>query len=311
MGSVTKIDEALQLPAHLAKHFAQSPNTDLSDGAGSGGYPVVSYKGKVWAVSKGGERMTLMNEEGDPRASINVVILKANNKLSKVWYESSFSEGSNEKPDCYSKDSIAPESDSPKKQAEKCAICPKNAWGSRVTDTGSKAKACSDSRRMAIADPDDISTPMLLRVPAASLRPLAEYAKQLDKRKVPYQAMVTKIGFNPDAAHPEFTFKPVRWLNEAEAEAVAELQDSDTVADILAKDVSYDNSVTEPAPKAEEPVDDFLPPKEEAPAKTVKPKATKPVVEAEPEPAKPAPSKVLVDTDSSLDDLLAAFDDLK
>lgn len=313
MGAVTTAD-ATQLPAHLAKHFAVAPNTDLTEGAGGGGFPVISYKGKVWAVSKGGDRTILTNADGDPRASIDVVILKANGSLSKNYYATGYSEGSNEKPDCYSADGTAPAADAVSPQSNKCAICPKNQWGSRMSDTGGKGKACADSRRMAVAAPEDIEEVMLLRVPAASLKPLAEYAKALDKRKVPYQAMVTKIGFNPESAHPEFTFKPVRWLSEAEGDLVAELQDSERVTTILAKAPHFDESpAKEPAA---EPVDDFLPPREEPkPAAKKVEQVVEEAPEVEAEEVKPAPKprakKVeAVETASSLDDLLARFDDL-
>jgi hypothetical protein len=177
-----------------------------------------------------------------------------------------------------------------------------------MTDNGTKAKACADSRRMAVAAPEDIEEAMLLRVPAGSLKPLAEYAKALDKRKVPYQAMVTRVGFNPEAAHPEFTFKPIRWLDATEADLVVELQDSGKVNTILAKEGVFD---AEPAAKAEEPEDDFLPPREETkPAAKVEAVPEPEVEEVKPTP-KPRAKKVeAVETASNLDDLLARFDDL-
>lgn len=313
MGSITTA-EKLQLPAHIAARFNVQANSDLTEGTGAG-FPVISYKGKVWAVSKSGERTVLLNSEGDPRASIDVVILKANPKLSKIYYAKGFEEGTSEKPDCYSNDSITPAADAQNKQAEKCAICPKNAWGSRMSENGGKGKACSDSRRLAVADPADIENVMLLRVPAASLKPLGTFARELEKRNVPYQAMVTKIGFNPEVAHPEFTFKPLSWLTEEQADMVAELQDSDTVNDILAK--GGHDGPAEPAPAPAAPVDDFLPAADaiaEAP-KATKPKATKPkpAPVAEPEPEVEAPQEaatVLDDANASLDDLLKAFDNL-
>jgi hypothetical protein len=94
------------LPAHLQTLFGGAEvNDDMTAGV-SGGYPIISYRGKVWAISRGGERTIIVNEEGDPRASIEVVLIKANPNVSKIYYPAGYEEGSNDKPTCYSNDGI-------------------------------------------------------------------------------------------------------------------------------------------------------------------------------------------------------------
>jgi hypothetical protein len=225
--------ESAKLPAHIANLFGGNGASDLSGGVGSG-FPILSIKGKVWKVVRGKDGGQIVtNEDGDPRSSIEVVILKANPHLSKVYYAKGYVEGSDEKPSCYSNDGIAPAADAVEPQSKKCATCKWNQWGSKITESGSKAKACSDSRRIAVAPVGQINDPMLLRVPAASLKPLAEYGQMFAKKGVPYQAVVTKMSFVAEAASPILAFKYVNFLDADQAAQVREAMESDTVAQII------------------------------------------------------------------------------
>jgi hypothetical protein len=270
------------LPAHLQTLFGGAEvNDDMTAGV-SGGYPIISYRGKVWAISRGGERTIIVNEEGDPRASIEVVLIKANPNVSKIYYPAGYEEGSNDKPTCYSNDGITPGLDAEERQAEKCAVCPHNQWGSRISETGAKGKACSDSRRVAVASPQDLEDVMLLRIPAASLRELADYGKGLSKRGVPYQALTTKVRFDPESAYPKMLFQPSRWLTQEEAEVAAELRDSTLVGDITTLTMSRaagDVAAVAAQPEADPlaalgPRPDFVPPTTATAAPAPAPAAT-------------------------------------
>ncbi len=232
-----------QLPAHItALGDALVSGDDLTSGAG-GGFPVVSIKGKVFNVSRGDQReMILRPGTNEPAASIEVVILRANPALSKTYYAQGYVEGSEDKPTCYSQDGVAPAADAAEKQAVKCALCPHNQWGSRVSEHGSKGKACADVRRLAIAPIEQLNDPMLLRVPAASLKPLADYGDMLKKRGVKYPAVSTKISFDFQAAYPLLTFTPVSFITPEMAVTVQEMIGSDIVAKILGL-----NAVTQPS----------------------------------------------------------------
>ena len=276
MSNIIPFDSG-KLPSFL-KNKAAVAASELTANVGGGGFPVMSIKGKVFSLVRGGERETLMNpnDEDEVATSINVVILKANPNLSKVWYAKQFVEGSDAKPDCFSHDGVVPDPSVEKPQAKKCSVCPKNEWGSKVTEDGKKGKACADSRRLAIANVDAIDDPILLRAPAATLKPLAEYGGELAKRGVPYNAVLTKIGFDREAASPKLTFKAVGFLTEEQYEQVTKVVDEDVVASILGKPGET------PVPESSEPPDE--PPKDEAkPAKT-----EAKVAKAEPKPAKAA-----------------------
>jgi hypothetical protein len=215
--------KASALPAHLRKK-AKAVNV-FAAAVSAGGYPVVSIKGKVFHVQRGDER-TLVTKPGDDEeaaGSLEVVILATNPNKSKVYYDGGYVEGSSDKPVCYSNDGIAPAKDAEDPQSSKCATCPHNQWGSRISDNGSKVKACSDSMRLAIAPAGQINDPMLIRVPAASLKTLGAYGSQLAKRGVGPEDVITKIGFDYNVAHPALTFKAVRFVEEVEAAEIEQV----------------------------------------------------------------------------------------
>ena len=297
-----------QLPAFL--NAAGAGNlADVSIGAG---FPVVSIKGKVFTLKEGDEAKLITKPGTDePAASLEVVILdvgpSADMKFnSRVFYANGYEEGSNAKPDCYSNDGVEPGADAQNKQSAKCALCKHNVKGSGNTGIG---KACRSSKRLAIATPDRLNYPMMLRVPGDSLMAFNEYMKWMKSNGVQDTAhVVTKVGFDYSVAHPALTFKGLGWAQEDPTEAKGNdtvgyitgkkdlpKQDSsagfETEAPSFAKE-EKPNAVSKPkpAPKVDE---DDLP--EEPKIKT----------EVKVEKAKPAPTVVEAD-----DDLDAALDDL-
>jgi len=67
---------------------------------------------------------------------------------------------------------------------------------------------------LAIAPPDTLNDPMLLRVPPASLRAVTDYAAKLATKGVPIEGVVTKIKFDPAEATPKLQLSPVGFLSE-------------------------------------------------------------------------------------------------
>jgi hypothetical protein len=226
--------EGKQLPAYLKNVDKAALNDDLV--SGGGGFPVISIKGKTFAIVRNGEREILPNpkDPDSPATYIDVVILKANKGLSKIYYAKKFDDDSKaEKPDCYSADGITPAADAQSPQAKKCATCKHNQWGSRISDQGSKGKACQDNKRIAVTTPDQINEPYLMRVPPASLGGLTEYAGYLAKRGVKYNMVVTKISFDPEAATPKLLFKAVGLLDDKSYGDVQEALKLDVVERIV------------------------------------------------------------------------------
>ena len=235
--NIIPFDSGSNLPSFLKKVDIAALNSDLTAHAG-GGFPVISIKGKVFAVVRDGERELQMNPKDPDSAatSLNVVLLKANKGTSKVFYLKGYDKDTSEgqKPDCYSSDGIEPAADAQNKQAKKCATCAHNQWGSRISERGAtKGKACSDTVRMAVAPAGQINDAMLLRVPPASIKALGEYGQMLAKRGVGYSMVVTKVGFDLQAESPKLTFSAVGLLDDEGFAEVQEIAKSDVVATIL------------------------------------------------------------------------------
>ena len=311
--NIIPFDSGSKLPAFLKKVDVAALNSDLTAHAG-GGFPVISIKGKTFAVVRDGEREIQMNPKDPDSAatSLNVVLLKANKGTSKVFYIKGYDKDSSEgqKPDCYSNDGVEPAADSQNKQAKKCATCPHNQWGSRVSEKGAtKGKACADAVRMAVAPAGQINDAMLLRVPPASIKALGEYGQMLAKRGVGYNMVVTKVGFDLQAESPKLTFSAVGLLDDEGFAEVQEIAASDVVSNILGSSVvaaiaaeapAAAEEEETPAPKAKaKPVVEEAAEEEEAPKPVAKPKAA----------AKPAPKPAPVDDDMDLDLDGISFDD--
>lgn len=298
-------------------------NNDLAAGVVSG-FGIISYRGKVWRTKYRGEERDLMREDGDgPRASIEVVILKAAGHLSKIFYESGYVEGSTAQPDCWSSNGVTPDAAAPKKQSSACANCPKDAFGSRITPAGKQGKACSDSKRLAIVPLEDLDNemfggPMLLRVPAASLGDVASFAQKMQALGYPYNSIGVRISFDTKEAYPKFVFTAIRPLTDAEAQKVLAYQNDPRLARILNESSDYQAPAAEAAPSLEQVFEQPPAPKaapvphdpvtgevteapKAAPKKAAPKAAPKPAPAPEPEAA---PSSFEDELDAALDDLI-------
>jgi hypothetical protein len=73
----------------------------------------------------------------------------------------------------------------------------------------------------------------MLRVPPASIRAIGEYGTELNKRRVPVEAAVTRIGFDMESPTPLLTFRAVGFLDADSYKAAVEAAKSDIVQNIL------------------------------------------------------------------------------
>lgn len=226
--------ESAKVPSTITSMFGDAASELVGNNAGQG-FPVISVKGKVFHIQRGDERVLVTKPgEDEPAGSIEVVVIRSNPNRSKVYYAAGYVEGSVDKPTCYSNDGVAPEADAQLPQSKKCATCPHNQWGAKVSESGKKMKACSDSRRLAVSTVETPTDPMLLRVPAASMKALEEYGKMLAARGLPPQAVVTKVGFDYSVAYPSLTFKPVGLIGDANTlTSIKRMRDEDIVAQIV------------------------------------------------------------------------------
>lgn len=266
----------------------------------SRGFPVISIEGKNWSIKRGDTKEIIrrpnVDGELEPARSIEVVILRANKGTAKVFYAKKYTPGSVEKPDCYSNDGVAPAADAANAQAKKCAACPHNQWGSRITDEGKKAKACSDVKRLAVAAPDALNDPMLLRVPATSLGNWDEFVKFVAGRGYAPIQCKTRISFDPEATHQLLQFKPLGVFGDDVVAEAVQVASTQTVEDIVggaptAAEVDNDDNAPKAAAKP-------APVEEEAPAPAPKKSAKLAAVADEAEAAPKAKAKVKVEAEA-------------
>ena len=229
-----------QLPAYLTNKTAVALSINDDVVRTGHDYPVMSIKGKVFTLVKGGERkiLTRADDPDEVLQNIEVVTLRANTK-SRVYYANAYvegAEGDSARPDCYTNDGTAPAADSRNPQNSKCATCPHAVWG---TGNDGKGTACTVNTRLAVVDPGQLNAnpgdadPVLLRLPAGSRSNFAEVVKTANNRGIPYNALVLKIGFDREAPAPKLTFRIMGLLSDSAYANSSTLYDNETVRHIV------------------------------------------------------------------------------
>jgi hypothetical protein len=243
-----------QLPAHLQGVNVPSATDEFAGGVQSG-FAVLSIKGRVWRAKIKGEEHAYVDDNDDAIPSLELVLVRSNPNPSKIFYDKRYEDGDEGKPTCFSPDGIKPDAEVTNPIHHECATCPNNAWGSRITESGKKSRACSDNRRMVVTlaselekladNPDYEPVEMLLRVPPASLNPLKEYVlEQLKPKGVEPFMLVTRVGFDNSVEFPRLTFRPSRFLTEDEYNHVLSMRESDTTNRILQSAAEYSGGGT-------------------------------------------------------------------
>jgi hypothetical protein len=317
MGDIIPI-KTINSPA-LANAFGYQ-ESDLTDGAALG-FPVLTYRGKVWRIMHKGNETPLLTPEGDPLPSVRVVILKANKNLSKIFYEKAYAEGDSDAPDCFSMDGEKPDSSVKEPPSANCASCPNAAWGSKMSDDGKELKACQDSRRLVVVPCNNIANealggPMLLRVPAASLGNLVAYDDTLKNANAAYFGVATKVSFDMEAAYPRLMFEydgpNTENMSPEDGQMILELREGEAARRILqTKSVQEHGSAGDDTPKqpAKQPVKTQAtktpaqPPVVEVPEETV----TKPEQEEPSPPTASETGEVEAATETDVDALVSGL----
>jgi len=295
---------------------------DLSAGAGSTGFNVLSIRGSKFRIKCGDEEHPILTAEGDPVPSLEVVLLKANPNVSKIYYKKSYAEGDAESPDCYSTDGDQPDAGSLHPQAKSCQTCEHSKWGSRITESGAKGKACADSRRIAVwiqtQLPEGVQQdePVMLRIPAVSLKDLATYGKVMASKNAPYNRIVTRIKFDINVSFPKLTYSAVRPVPVHELPMVAKLIMDERTEAILSESTEA-AEVAEPAKTNgavntdfEEEVPVVVAPEPVAKKPVAKKAAAKKPAAKKPVAVKPAPEPKNSALEDDLDGIIADLEGL-
>jgi hypothetical protein len=242
---------AANLPAAMKQRMSQGVATNSNFSAGvREAVPTLSIKGKVFRARFDGQQYDFV----DPNTrvaypSIDVIMVNSAKTLAKTYYIKGYTEGDLNPPDCWSLDAIRPDATVVNKISASCITCPMNAFGSRVTPDGKPAKACADSKRIALMLPHHLGTPqprvLVMRVPQGSHKNLKGYTQLLDRHGIDINACITRLSFDYSVAFPKLQFNFVAPLDLPQYDQVVALAESDMVHGMLdAPD--FENAPTTP-----------------------------------------------------------------
>jgi hypothetical protein len=283
------------LPAYLKGTADDATNALAGTGDGGLGARRISIKGGVFREFIGGKEYRVSEER-----SMNVVIIKAAPKVSRIYYAGSYTEGEAVSPTCWSSDSQRPDEKvkAENKQAATCLNCPQNIKGSGQGDS----RACRYQQRLAVVLDGEVDKEEVyqLVLPPTSVfgdgekgkLPLQAYARHLKNHGTPITGVVTEMRFDTASPTPKLVFKPVRPVSEEEFEIIQTLKDSSEATAAITLTVAQTDGVKDkpklgfakPAQKAEE-------------------------AEVVEEPKKAAPKKAAVTAEPKLEDLVGEWDD--
>ena len=276
------------------------PNSEsLSDGIG-GSYGIIGYKGKVWSLRFRGEKHTFVKDDGYPLEYLDVIILQQAQVKSKSYFPN-YEEGSDSPPLCASIDGIVPDVGVPQKQADACALCPRNVW--KNSPDGKKIRECQDYKRIAVLLMpaqtkkllgEALLEPVFLRIPGASLQGLALMGDETARQGYHFSSYITRVDFDPAQSYPKMRFKAIQPLTDTEAPVVLPLRKDPIALRIIGlgeqrPQLAAPAPATAPAAppsRVETGLVSNAPPTQQAPAQPVKPP---PATPQQLQPAQQAP----------------------
>lgn len=303
------------LAAIIGEDDVAAINDQFGGGIASSTFlPEVRLRGREFRLKIGGEETTL------PEKHLDVFMVTARPTLSKVFYKDSWGGADSAgAPDCSSADAIQPDSNAKEPQHSNCQLCPHNAWGSKISNTGSKGKACQDYKLIVVVLPQLIDTPFALRIPAATLKIYQAYLAKLKMAGAPANAALTRLTFT-DAEYPQLDFTFIGTVESREQyQALKDVAESAEVLEAIkiqprtapapVEHTAEQPVVVVPEPVVEEPAEEAAPDLASLLAKNkteTKAKRTSKKKEAA-EEAPAAPAEPAEPAIKGLDDLLASM----
>ena len=302
MSNVTLFSSS-NVPAFARNNELSDTAKALTGGGVSNSVKRISIKGGVFRLVAGGKEVASIDDR-----NLDVIIVKAAPKVSRIFYASSYDADNITGPDCWSNDGERPDPTAENKQSDTCLNCPKNQAGSGQGNS----RACRYQQRLAVVLADNPEGDVLqLTLPATSVfgkedgdkRPLQAYARYLAVQNPPVnpEQIVTEMRFDTKAESPKLYFKPVRWLSEEEYEVVKTQAASSDAQRAVVMTVAQSDGVKSAPPMA-------IPGK----PTTAKKAKAEPVADAdeEPEVRKDAPKAAAVPAKKGkLADIVSDWDD--
>ena len=216
-------------PSFARNHELSETAKALTGGGVGTSSKRISIKGGVFRLLAGGKEIASIDER-----FLDVIIVKAAPKVSRIFYAKSYDGDNITGPDCWSNDGERPDASAENKQGTTCMTCPQNIAGSGQGNS----RACRYQQRLAVVLENNIEGDILqLTLPATSVfgkedgdkRPLQAFARNLAMQNPPIspEMIVTRMKFDTKAEAPKLHFAPSRWLTDEEYAIVKTQGDSD------------------------------------------------------------------------------------
>jgi len=216
-------------PSFARNHELSETAKALTGGGVGTSTKRISIKGGVFRLLAGGKEIASIDER-----FLDVIIVKAAPKVSRIFYAKSYDGDNITGPDCWSNDGERPDASAENKQGTTCMSCPQNIAGSGQGNS----RACRYQQRLAVVLENNIEGDILqLTLPATSVfgkedgdkRPLQAFARNLAMQNPPIspEMIVTRMKFDTKAEAPKLHFAPSRWLTDEEYAIVKTQGDSD------------------------------------------------------------------------------------
>lgn len=283
---VALFDNGVKVPAYITNSaVGKALAQQIAGGLDGQSINRVALRNSKFRFMKSGAEVAVWDKP------LEAVIVAANPHVGRIFYAKPFDQNAAaERPDCYSKDGRAPEDDSPNKQHDLCATCPKNAKGSANNGVG---KACAYKKRVIIAAPGAINgdkyaldlgamTMFGDELPAHKLYNFRSYLDVLAANGINPAGVITKFSFDDKATVAKLHCTPVRPLTEAEWKQVEATIGDPEIAKML-DDTDYASEAGKPIAGAPAAVAAPAP----APAEAPKPRAPR---QTKAQQAAPAPA---------------------
>lgn len=205
-----------QLPAYMQNRAApgRAIGAQASQGIASSQPARISIAGNRFTlIDSAGNSRPVLSQYLDPRTNqpvtvqageLRFIVVGANPGPSKLFFEGAYDPNVDGiSPTCFSDNGTAPSTQASKPQAATCALCPHNAWGTRVVNgQATKGKACSDKKKLAVRLAPEYQDDIIyqLQVPPASLKDMSAYMQYICNqdfggRKADVSDVITSISF--------------------------------------------------------------------------------------------------------------------
>jgi hypothetical protein len=202
--------------------------------------PRIVFNGKgSWEMKLGSELQKSIESK-----DLNVIIVGVAEKISRAFYEDSYTPGFAKPPVCWSADSTAPNHAIVNPQASACATCPKNIKGSNGS------KPCRFFRRIAVVSPDDINGQIYqMQLPSTTIFPKNDgtkmafngYVNYLNSKNTPIDRVITQMYFDDGVSYGKLFFSAIGFVDEESVGVLETLIDAPEIQEAITTSYSLIN----------------------------------------------------------------------